>query len=871
MHHERVFAVLELPKVLARLSAFTVSDSGRRACLALRPFTSLALLRAEADFYTQGQLWKEHSGFKLASFPELDSLWELLENSGRAVDLEGLWAVRQALRQAQSLLESIDTGGTGKAGSPVTDNWPVLKARCAEILLPQSSMQALQRCLSDEGLIKDDASPELKLVRLEIRRLHQQCSKKVKEFANQYNIAHYLQDDFITLSSDRYVLPLKSNFKGRLQGIIHDYSQTGETCYFEPFFLVEINNRLQELKREEREEEHKILLRISALLRDELPGLHALYAFMVKVDVLQAKLELAEKYAGRLVAFEEIPPEGQATEGLLPPEVLLLDARHPLLALEESDRGESGGGESGNASAQGKNRKDSPLRAVPIDIELRAGQKALIISGGNAGGKTVCLKTLGLAALMGMSALPVPVGKGSRLPFWSALHPFIGDEQSLEDHVSTFTAQITNLSKVLSRADSSSLVLLDEFGAGTDPAQGAALAQAVVDVLMEQGAYVVAATHFPALKAYALSRPAVRAASVLFDPDTKRPLFRLAYDQVGASQALDVAREHGLPEKVLKKAEQYLLLDGEDSGALIARLNSLAVEREQELAQLRGEQEKFQARRARLEERFAKEKQQLFEQVQAQAAQVLQDWKSGRSSHKQALKQLSTLRNELARGKAQGSIEEAAEEQTPPPLDIALLAQGQKVHYRPWDRKAQVVDKDSRRQKVRLDINGVTMWVDAADIAELASGAASGPSGSASGSASGSLFGGPLGGKTQPGLNAGGASAGKNAGKGTGKSAGKAEAETGPASGFTGKIEQSYALRLDLRGKRADFAINELAAFLDSAVMSGREVVEVLHGRGTGALRREVHAFLKTFPAVSNFKLAPEDQGGDGVTLIQLK
>ncbi len=869
MHHERVFAVLELPKVLARLSAFTVSDSGRQACLDLRPFTSLDLLRAEADFYTQGQLWKEHSGFKLTSFPELGSLWNTLENSGRAVDLEGLWAVRQALRQAQSLLESIDTGGTGKPGSPVTDNWPVLKARCAEILLPQSSMQALQRCLSDEGLIKDDASPELKLVRLEIRRLHQQCSKKVKEFANQYNITHYLQDDFITLSSDRYVLPLKSNFKGRLQGIIHDYSQTGETCYFEPFFLVEINNRLQELKREEREEEHKILLRISALLREELPGLRALYAFMVKVDVLQAKLELAEKYAGRLVAFEEIPNAGQ------PPEVLLLDARHPLLALEENsraenDRGESGRGESGRgesgrpesiraeglnapAPAPGKNRKNSSGKAVPIDIELRAGQKALVISGGNAGGKTVCLKTLGLAALMGMSALPVPAGKGSRLPFWSALHPFIGDEQSLEDHVSTFTAQITNLSGVLSRAGSSSLVLLDEFGAGTDPAQGAALAQAVVDVLMEQGAYVVAATHFPALKAYALSRPAVRAASVLFDPNTKRPLFRLAYDQVGASQALDVAREHGLPEKVLKKAEQYLLLDGEDSGALIARLNSLAVEREQELTQLRGEQEKFQARRARLEERFAKEKQQLFEKVQAQAAEVLQDWKSGRSSHKQALKQLSTLRNELARGKAQGKAEDAAEEQTPPPLDIAMLAQGQKVHYRPWDRKAVVVDKDSRRQKVRLEINGVTMWVDAADIAELAPGAAPGQ-------VTGKI-GGQIAGKT----------AGKAAGKTPDKISGKPEAETGPAGGFTGKIEQSYALRLDLRGKRADFAINELASFLDSAVMSGRELVEVLHGRGTGALRREVHAFLKTFPGVSNFKLAPEDQGGDGVPLIQQK
>ena len=218
-----------------------------------------------------------------------------------------------------------------------------------------------------------------------------------------------------------------------------------------------------------------------------------------------------------------------------------------------------------------------------MDLIFRPTDRALVISGGNAGGKTVCLKTLGLLAIMTLAGLPVPAAKGSVIPWWTSIHAFIGDEQSLDDHLSTFTAQIRHLGNAWEATDRRTLILLDEFGAGTDPAQGAALAQAVLDGLLERGAHVVAATHFPALKTYALTREGVRAASVLFDPGTKKPLFRLAYDQVGASQALDVAREHGLPESVLRRAEQYLLLDGQDMTAVMDRLNALAAKREGEL------------------------------------------------------------------------------------------------------------------------------------------------------------------------------------------------------------------------------------------------------------------------------------------------
>ncbi|MDO9632181.1 MAG: endonuclease MutS2, partial [Humidesulfovibrio sp.] len=331
---------------------------------------------------------------------------------------------------------------------------------------------------------------------------------------------------------------------------------------------------------------------------------------LVQLDLLMAKARLAEATQARPL---DVGPGFPAR---------LIQARHPLLALQ------------GDATQ-------------PLDIKLREGQLALIVSGGNAGGKTVCLKTMGLIALMAFSGLPVPVAEGSSLPLWTEIFVVLGDEQSIEAHVSTFTAQIQYFSRVWERVNTQTLFLLDEFGAGTDPTQGAALAQAVIDGLLERGACTFAATHFPALKAYALATDKVRAASVLFDPKTKKPLYRLAYDQVGASIALDVAREHGLPRAILSRAEQYLLLDGTDTSAVLDRLNELAVQRERENDALDEERKALRKKRDGLEARFEKERVKVLSEVRELAQSVLRDWKSERLGRKQALKKLSDARERL--------------------------------------------------------------------------------------------------------------------------------------------------------------------------------------------------------------------------------
>lgn len=816
----RAFHALELPRVLACLAGFTVSEAGFRACLELRPFADTETVRRETALFEQGRLWALRSEVRLAPFPSIESLLQAASGPAAMLDLDDLFVLRQLLGQGKAMATALRETPSidGSAG------WPLWLERCNGLILPEKSMSGLARCLADDGMIRDEASPELSLVRGELRRLHQQCARKVKDYAAEYNILHFLQDAFMTLSSDRYVLPLKTSYKGRLQGVIHDYSQTGETCYFEPMFLVELNNRLQNLKREEREEERKVLLYLSSLVRDELPGIRALYAFLVELDLLFARTALADCYDGRMVEFAE----GRGFH--------LEEARHPLLALAASPAAEAAwrrsealrlGYEQGEADvAESRPAEAAPARGKPAPVvgsllELLSGQQAMIISGGNAGGKTVCLKSLGLITLMGLCALPVPVAPGSVLPQWRRIHAFIGDAQSLEDHLSTFTAQISHLGRIWSALGPDSLVILDEFGAGTDPSQGAALAQAVVDGIMESGAYVVAATHFPALKAYALSTEGVRAASVLFDPKTKKPLFRLVYDQVGASQALDVAREHGLPEAVLRRAEQYLLSGGEDSSALVERLNSLAVAREAEIAELSKSKAAFAEKRRGLQERFEKERTRLFESIQAEAQTVLADWKAAKVGHKQALKELSRIRGSL---QVSADTREAAAPAAPS-VDVATLVPRQRVRHIPWKRTGSVVEVDTRKKRVRLDFDGVSLWADAADIALPES---SGQSGGA----------------------------------------GVRPAASGGNAGVAAPV---LPLRLDLRGLRADAAVGELEKFLDGAIISGRDEVEVVHGRGTGALRREIHVFLKGFPAARDYRLAPEDRGGDGMTIVELK
>lgn len=777
----RTLSLLEFPKVLERLAQLAASEPAAAACRGLSPLGDQELLAREQRKLAEALELRRDAAFAFTPFPDLEPLFPILESERRTLDLDALVALQHVLSRVAALREAL---GQGEAGLSL------LRDSVAATPWPQKTHAALVRCLSPDGRLRDESSPELFSVRQEIRTIHQTIMTRVKEFVGEKDLGPLLQDDYVTISSDRYVLPLKSNFKGRLPGIIHDYSQTGETVYVEPFFLVEVNNRLQELKNEEREAEARVMAFLTGLARDERRPIVAAYRLLVDCDVLWAKAAFADQIGGTL---PEVADENA---------VHLLAARHPLLVLAAGE---------------------AAVRVQPQDLVLAEDQRALIVTGANAGGKTVCLKTLGLLTVMALSGLPVPAGEGSRLPFFRKVFVFLGDEQSLEDHLSTFTAQIRHLSRVWPDIDAGTLVLLDEFGAGTDPSQGAALAQAVVDGLLDRGAYLAAATHFPALKAYGLSRPGVRAACMLFDPTTKKPLYRLAYDQVGASIALDVAREHGLPEEILERAARYLLLDGSDAGQVFDRLNDLALRRERELEAIAASRVEEGKRVQKLKENLKKAQDHLVEEIRALSRDIVHRHEAGRLGRKEAQKALADARKRLIEESNAITGGGPADAPAPATVDLAALVPGAAVRIVSWNKTALVREKDLKRQAAKVDIGGVSLWVSVADMAPA----------------------------NAPAPKAGGVTV--------------AAVGSGP-SGASG-----LGLVLDLRGMRAEAAESELAAFVDNAILRGHGELEIVHGKGTGALRREVHRLLKEHPQVASFALAPEDRGGDGMTMVTLK
>ncbi len=758
-------SALEFQFVLLHVSEFCRSESGRSLILSQRPCPN----RAEAELMRKlsGQMGilRTDYDFSLRDFPDLGVFFDKISEKELPA-AEDFWAVRDVLSLAEKLHAALERNA--KACPDLHYGY--------SFAFPRAFLADLKRCINDEGEIRDESSPGLYLVRSEIRSLHQSCLKKITAYADSYNIADYLRDDRLTVAGDRYVLPLKSNFKGRIHGIVHDQSKTGETLYFEPVFLLELNNKLEKLRETEREEIAKILAYLTQSAADEAVSVRAAWDMLCAFDMLSAKCAYGDSIHGILVPF------GDRLE--------LYSASHPLLLREAM--------------------RDASRHVQPVDLLLDPEQKVLVISGGNSGGKTVALKTLGLMAAMALSGIPVPVAPGSCMPCWESVHAFIGDEQDLGQHVSTFTGQIKHLSSIWDSLDEHSLVLLDEFGSGTDPAQGAALAQAVLDGICEKGAYAVAATHFPALKTYALTRSGVRAATVLFDDKTGKALYCIAYDQVGASLALAVAQEYGMPLQVIRKAEQYLLQGSSEFESIMGKLNDLAARREAELAELRRARQKTSEKEKLMRERFEKARAGFEEKVAEMRREIMLAMRAEKITAKEAVKRLSA-----AAAEASAALPSAQNSETG--FNAEQLTAGMTVFYDKWNKNGTVKEVDAKRSRAKLDFGGVSLWVPASDVSHASGG-------------------------------------------------------TIPA----GQVVKSpvfasarHCYSVDLRGKRADEALEELKRFLDDAVLSSLDSVEIIHGRGTGALRKRVHLFLKDYPGVSAYKTATEEHGGDGVTIVE--
>ena len=515
--------VLEYPKILERLVGFCDFSASMELARHLEPTDSydLAIARLEETREAR-KLFSTNDNIGVGGAHDIRPAVELAARGG-VLDPQQLLDIKSTLISSRELKKSLERK---------TDEYPRLTQTAAGLPESHGMVDAISRVLSDRGEVLDSASPKLGTLRREIKIAHDRLMSRLQRYLTES--ANKLQEPIITQRDGRYVIPLRAEFKGQIKAVVHDQSSSGATLFVEPLPIVELNNTMRELQLQERDEERRILYELSAEIaehRDEL-----IYGMenLAVLDLIFAKA----KYAEELKASEPVlhkaesrrqKSEDQSSSVHRPPSILLMQARHPLL---------------------------DPNTVVPIDVDPRPGTRAIVITGPNTGGKTVSLKTVGLFALMAQSGLHIPASSGSELPLFQAVYADIGDEQSIEQSLSTFSGHITNIIRILKQIDARSLVIFDELGAGTDPQEGAALARAILTYLLESGCTTLVATHYPELKTFAHSTEGVVNASLEFDIRTLRPTYRLTIGLPGRSNALLIAQRLGLPQQIIDSAQR---------------------------------------------------------------------------------------------------------------------------------------------------------------------------------------------------------------------------------------------------------------------------------------------------------------------------
>ena len=684
-----------------------------------------------------------------------------------------------------------------------------------DCLYPLRSLSAeIQRCLPSEEEIADDASPALRRVRREIGqsgdRIRQQLSKLVN-----VTLAPYLQDSVITMRGDRYCIPIKSEYKNQVQGIIHDQSSSGSTLFIEPASVVNLNNQIRELRLEEKKEEEKVLAALSAEAADNLMALHDNAANMTKLDFIFARARMALQQNAVMPVFNNRRY------------IKIIKGRHPLIDKK---------------------------KVVPIDLELGEDYDLIVITGPNTGGKTVTLKTVGLFSLMGMAGLHIPAGDRSELALFREIYADIGDEQSIEQSLSTFSSHMTSIVDILADVDEESLCLFDELGAGTDPTEGAALAISILNHLHQQGIRTIATTHYSELKVYAMNTPGVINASCEFDVETLQPTYRLLMGIPGKSNAFAISRKLGLPEEIIDAARDQLSSETQNLEEILADLEErrLKIQKDQEETaalresirreekKLRDRERLFEERRDKILEKANTEARDILAEAKRTADQAIADIrKTGRNADMASMeRKRSALREEVSKRNQKLSRKEEA--RPTGSLKASDLHVGDKVKVLSMGLTGIVTALPDSQGKVSVRCGIMNSKAALNDLALIEEDA----------------FGHPVQKHSRSSL--------KKAFENAGGSGNKQR-------DLDFSRSQSISAELNLLGKTTDEAINELDKYLDDARMSHLSSVRIVHGKGTGALRKAVHGYLRKQKWIKKYRLGDFGEGDAGVTIVELQ
>lgn len=788
--------ILELDKILELLAGMTSNEISKKMALELKPEKSLD--KVEEELCKTSEALSLAMRFGTPSFYGFKDMCMALRRvkSGAQLSLRDLMDITLVLKQIQALSEWYDHC----AGMETELDYLFSQLTPVPYLL-----EKLERSIISEDEIADAASAQLAQIRRKIARSQQHLRDTLDKMVRSQDVQKCLQDTRVTLRDGRFVLPVKAEYRGQIQGLIHDSSASGQTIFVEPMGVVEANNDIRLLEAEEQEEIERIIKELCADCAAWSDSIIASHGVCAELNLYFAKANLAAK----MKAFKPVVSD----DGVID----LRKARHPLIPAD---------------------------RVVPISFCLGEEHRALIITGPNTGGKTVALKTCGLLTLMTMCGLLIPAAEGSRISVFKSVFANIGDTQSIEQNLSTFSAHMKDVIHILEEADDSSLVLLDELGSGTDPVEGAALAEAIISRLKDNGAKLMVTTHYQELKLYATEQPDVENASCEFDVENMRPTYRLITGAPGKSNAFAITEILGLSKYVIEHAKSLVSQENTRFETAVEQLEQTRRSLEEQLViaeKAREEAEEHARELAEEKQAFLDEKAVRMEQVRLQANSIIETTKAESNA---LLDELDKLRRE----KEKENFADA----------VSAAKQGSKQRFNKMYDTANPLDDIPQEEYVLprpLKQGDTVMIADTKQRGVLAGN----PDGS------GHVF-------VQMGIMKTKVSVSKlrlienQPQKQTKQS--QPQKKQGRVSA---KTERSGSMELDIRGSTCDEGVYEMEAFIDRAVLSHISTVTIIHGKGTGLLRKAVHQRLKRMPYVKSYRLGVFGEGEDGVTIVTLK
>ncbi len=790
--NQKALQILEFDKIIQLLAKQATSSAGREKCLALLPSSDPEEIRqaqqetgdALTRIYQKGSL-----SFSGLSNPE-GSLKRLeigaALSSRELLDLCGLLeAAKRAKAYSRQVRSDLPADSLDQRFDGIEPLTPLL--------------DEIRRCILDEDEISDDASPALRNIRRSIRNINDRIHGAMNSLLNSSSTRTYLQEAVITMRNDRYCLPVKAEYKNQVPGMIHDQSSTGSTLFIEPMSVVKLNNDLKEQFLKEKEEINVILADLSNLTAEYIPYIRDDYRILSELDFIFAKAQLAKNYNGMKPVFN--------TEG----RIRIRQGRHPLLDKH---------------------------KVVPIDVHLGDDFQLLIVTGPNTGGKTVSLKTVGLFTLMGQAGLHIPAGDRSELAVFQNVFADIGDEQSIEQSLSTFSSHMRNIVSILQNANAQSLVLFDELCAGTDPTEGAALAISILDTLRSRGIRAMATTHYSELKVYALSTEGVENACCEFNVDTLSPTYRLLIGIPGKSNAFAISGKLGLPASIIDHAKEQLDKESESFEDVIANLEESRRILEQEQLQISKYKAEAESLKKQLEERQEKlnnSRDKILRKANEEAASILQEAKDVadetiRNFHKFGKNGIDIREMEKEREKVRKKMEQANKKSASRKKEIVnhqvpkKLQLGDSVKVLSMNLKGTVQTLPDARGNLFVQMGILRSQVNINDLVLL---------------------------EEKDPLKS------KYPKTGTGKLRMSKTASVSP--------------EINLIGKTVDEAISVLDKYLDDAYLAHLGTVRIVHGKGTGALRKAVHEHLKHQKIIKSFHLGEFGEGDAGVTIAEFK